>query len=145
MKKLLTKALSMVLVFMVLFTAVGTTASAANLDKKAKQICTKYTKAAKAGSFVGNVKVTYKKQKGEYNFTFTLNMKQDISTFGMLKSFGSKYYNETRDSFKKTSKKLRKDIQKQGIKKANVTYIVKANGKKLWVAKNGKITYDKFK
>ncbi|WP_026670589.1 hypothetical protein [Butyrivibrio sp. AE3006] len=128
-----------------IFAVVGTTASAANYDKVAKRICAKYTKAAKAGSFVGKVKVTYKKQKGAYNFTFTLNMDQDDSTFAMLKLMGGNYYNETRDSFKSTTTKLRKDIKKQGIKKVNVTYIVKAKGKKLWVAKNGKITYDKYK
>ncbi len=145
MKKILTKALSMLLAFMLIFAAVGTTASAANYDKVAKRICAKYTKAAKAGSFVGKVKVTYKKQKGAYNFTFTLNMDQDDSTFAMLKLMGGNYYNETRDSFKSTTTKLRKAIKKQGIKKVNVTYIVKAKGKKLWVAKNGKITYDKYK
>ncbi|WP_026497298.1 hypothetical protein [Butyrivibrio sp. WCD3002] len=145
MKKISTRALSIFLAFMLLFVSVGTTASAANYDKVAKRVCAKYTKAAKAGSFVGKVKVTYKKQKGTYNFTFTLNMDQDASIFSMLKMMGGNYYNETRDSFKSTTTKLRKDIKKQGIKKASVTYIVKANGTKLWVAKNGKITYDKYK
>ncbi len=145
MKKVVTKLLTMMFVFTILFTAVGSTASAASLDQKAKQICTKYSKAAKAGSCVGKVKVSYKKEKGAYNFTFTLNMNTSASILQMSKMMAPKYYNETRDSIKKTSAKLRKDIKKQGIKKVNVTYVVKAKGTKVWVCKNGKLTYEKFK
>ena len=145
MKKGITKLLTMLFVFTILFTAVGTPASAASQDKKAKQICAKYTKAAKAGECVGKVKVTYKKQKGAYNFTFTLDMNTSASLLQITKMVSPKHYKETRDSFKKTSTKLRKDIKKKGIKKCNVTYVVKAKGTKVWVCKNGKLTYEKFK
>jgi predicted transcriptional regulator YheO len=145
MKKVFARLLTMMFVFTILFTAVGSTASAASQDQKAKQICSKYSKAAKAGECVGKVKVTVKKQKGAYNFTFTLNMNTSAPLLQLTKMMSPKHYNETRDSFKKTSTKLRKDIKKQGIKKCNVTYVVKAKGTKVWVVKNGKLTYDKFK
>ncbi|MCR5656922.1 MAG: hypothetical protein K6G06_05600 [Butyrivibrio sp.] len=145
MKKLLTKALTMLLVFMVVFTAVGTTASAANLDKKAKSICKFYQKAGnKAKGLTGPVKVKYKKEGKVYHFTFTLNLKQDASIFGMTKSFAPKEYNQARKSIVKNTTKFRKKIKKKGIKKNSVTYIVNAGGKQLWVATDGQLIYDRY-
>ena len=145
MKKILTKALTMLLVFMVVFTAVGTTASAANLDKKAKKICRKYEKAGnKAKGLTGPVKVKYQKEGKVYHFTFTLNLKQDASLFGLTKSFQPAAYNKTRNSIVKNTTLFRKKIKKKGIKKNSVTYVVNAGGKQLWVATDGKLTYDRY-
>ncbi len=145
MKKILTKALTMLLVFMVVFTAVGTTASAANLDKKAKKICKFYKKAGnKAKGLTGPVNVTYKKEGKVYHFTFTLNLKQDATLFGMTKSVAPKQYEKVRNSIVKNSKIFRKKIKKKGVKKNSVTYVVNAGGTKLWEATDGKLTFDRY-
>ncbi|WP_029324479.1 hypothetical protein [Butyrivibrio sp. AE3004] len=144
MKKVVIKVLSFMLAFIIAFGAFGVTANAANLDKKAKNICKTLKKGKKAGSIVGKLDVKYEKQGKTYDFTVSLDCHQDASLFGMTAKMVPDKYKESRDSVGKAYKNIKKIIKKGGIKKCNVIYVVKANGVKLWEFKNGKLVFDKY-
>ncbi len=145
MKKVVIRALSLMLAFMFVFGAFSIPASAASTDAKAKALCKTLNKGRDAASCIdGSYKVKYKKKGNTYYFTVTFNTKLDASYFQMSKIMVPDKYNETVDSLKKVTLDIKKKAKKAGIKKVSVKYIVKANGEKLWVFKNGKQIYDKF-
>ena len=144
MKKVAVKLLSLMLAFMVMFGAAGMTASAASKDAKCKSFCKELNKGNKFGKTIGSYKVKYKKQNGKYQFTVTLNTNVGLGNYQMVKAMVPDKYYETRDSFKKTIKKLKKKAKKAGIKKASFTYIIKASGEKLWEFQDDELVYDRF-
>ena len=145
MKKVIVKALSLMLAFMMVFGAVSIPTHAASNDAKAKAICKELNKGKDAAScIVGSYKVKYSKKGSTYNFTVTLNTKVAAGYYQMTKLMMPDKYNETLDSLKKVTTNIKKKAKKAGLKKVSVKYTVKANGVKLWVFKDGKQIYDKF-
>ncbi|SDB69070.1 MULTISPECIES: hypothetical protein [unclassified Butyrivibrio] len=145
MKKVVVKVLSLMLAFMMVFGAVGMTASAANKDKAAKKLCKEINKGGnKCKGITGNLKVTYKKEGSKYNFTIKLDMPLDAWMFDMSAKMQPKEIGQARDSVKKVSKTFKKKAKKVGIKKSSCTYIVYANGTRIWEFKDGKVVYDRY-
>ena len=144
MKKVIIRALSLMLALMMVFGNATVTASAAVNDTKAKTFCKTLNKGNKFKTTVGSFKVSYKKKGSTYNFTITLNSKVGAGVYQMMKSMTPDKYDELIKGFEDTTLQIRKKAKKAGIKKANVKYVVKSNGEKLWEFKNGKLIYDKF-
>ena len=145
MEKVMLKALSLMLAFMMMFGTVGVPVSAASTDAKAQSFCKKVNKGNKFQTTIGSYKISFKKKGNTYNFTVVLNTKLGEGAFSMLKSMMPDKYQETVDGFKNASLVVKKNAKKAGIKKASVRYIVKSKGVKLFECKNGKLVYEKFK
>lgn len=144
MKKVSVKLLTLMLAFMMAFGHAGVTASAAGQDAKVKTFCKTLNKGNKFGKTIGSYKVRYKKKGGKYTFKVTFNSNVGAGMYQIMKAMTPDKYYETRDSFVKTTKKLKKKAKKAGIKKATFHYIVMANGEKLWEVYDGLLIYDKF-
>ena len=144
MKKVIIKALSLMLAFMMMFGSVSMPASAANYDSKAKSFCKTLNKGNKFQSTIGSFSVKYKKKGNTYTFTVTLNAKVGVGAYQLMKSLTPDKYDELIDGFKKTTLDLRKKAKKAGVKKASVRYIVKAGKVKVFEFKDGKVVYNKL-
>ena len=144
MKKVIIRALSLMLACMMMFGSVGVTASAASSDAKANSFCKSLNKGNKFGNTIGSFKVKVKKKGNTYNFTVTLNAKVGVGAYQLMKSLTPDKYDELIEGFKKTTLDLRKRAKKAGVKKASVRYIVKAGKVKVFEFKDGKVIYNKL-
>lgn len=144
MKKVTIKLLTLMLALMMVFGATGVPTNAAGKDAKAKSFCKTLNKGNKFCKAIGNYKVKCKKKGGKYVYDITVNTKVSAGMYKMTKAMVPDKYYETRDSFVKASKKLKKKAKKAGIKNAVIHYVIKADGEKLWEFYDGLLIYDKF-